>query len=68
MAAFFANLRNTVIAVLVLAAIVFVSALVASPVGAAVSVRTQPRALLAILAGIVMLAAIRIAFTAVTGT
>jgi len=51
-----------------LAAIVFVSALVASPVGAAVSVRTQPRALLAILAGIVMVAAIRIAFTAVTGT
>src|SRR6266566_3737069 len=51
-----------------LAAIVFVSALVASPVGAAVSVRTQPRVLLAILAGIVMLAAIRIAFTAVTGT
>src|SRR3989454_5265950 len=51
-----------------LAAIVFVSALVASPVGAAVSVRTQPRALLAILAGIVVLAAIRIAFTAVTGT
>lgn len=48
-----------------LAAIVFVSALVASPVGAAVSVRTQPRALLAILAVIVMLAAIRIAFTAV---
>ena len=51
-----------------LAAIVFVSALVASPIGAAVSVRTQPRALLAILAVIVMLAAIRIAFTAVTGT
>ena len=51
-----------------LAGIVFVSALVASPVGAAVSVRTQPRALLAILAVIVMLAAIRIAFTAVTGT
>lgn len=51
-----------------LAAIVFVSALVASPVGAAVSVRTQPRALLAILAVIVMFAAIRIAFTAVTGT
>jgi len=51
-----------------LAAIVFVSALVASPIGAAVSVRTQPRALLAILAAIVMLAAIRIAFTAVTGT
>jgi uncharacterized membrane protein YfcA len=51
-----------------LAAIVFVSAVVASPVGAAVSVRTQPRALLAILAVIVMLAAARIAFTAVTGT
>jgi len=51
-----------------LAAIVFVSALVAAPVGAAVSVRTQARALLAILAVIVMLAAIRIAFTAVTGT
>jgi uncharacterized membrane protein YfcA len=51
-----------------LAAIVFVSALVASPMGAAVSVRTQPRALLAILAVIVMLAAIRIVFTVVTGT
>ena len=51
-----------------LAAIVFVSALVASPVGAAVSVRTQPRALLAILAVIVILAAIRIVFTVVTGT
>jgi uncharacterized membrane protein YfcA len=51
-----------------LAAIVFVSALVASPVGAAVSVRTQPRALLAILSGIVILAAIRIAITAVTGS
>jgi uncharacterized membrane protein YfcA len=51
-----------------LAVIVFVAALVASPVGAAVSVRTQPRALLAILSGIVMLAAIRIAVTAVTGS
>jgi uncharacterized protein len=51
-----------------LAAIVFVAALVASPVGAAVSVRTQPRALLAILAVIVMLAAIRITITAVAGT
>jgi uncharacterized protein len=50
-----------------LAAIVFVSALLASPVGAAVSVRTQPRALLAILAVIVILAAIRILFTAVAG-
>ena len=51
-----------------LASIVFVSALLASPVGAAVSVRTQPRALLAILAGIVIVAAVRIAFTAVTGS
>ena len=51
-----------------LAALVFASALVASPIGAAVSVRTQPRALLAILAAIVALAAVRIAFTAVTGT
>jgi uncharacterized membrane protein YfcA len=51
-----------------LAAIVFVSALVASPVGAALSVRTQPRALLAILSVVVMLAAIRIALTAVTGS
>src|SRR2546422_1256031 len=50
------------------AAIVFVAALVASPIGAAVSVRTQPRALLAILSGVVILAAIRIAVTAVTGT
>jgi uncharacterized membrane protein YfcA len=51
-----------------LAAIVFVSALLASPIGAAVSVRTQPRALLAILSVVVMLAAIRIAVTAVTGS
>jgi uncharacterized membrane protein YfcA len=51
-----------------LAAIVFVSALLASPFGAAVSIRTQPRALLAILSVVVMLAAIRIAITAVTGS
>jgi hypothetical protein len=51
-----------------LAAIVFVSALVASPGGAAVSVRTQPRVLLGILSVIVMLAAIRVAITALTGT
>ena len=51
-----------------LAAVVFVSALVASPIGAAVSVRTQPRALLAILSVVVMLAAIRVAITAVTGS
>src|SRR5256714_13234670 len=51
-----------------LAAIVFVSALVASPVGAAVSVRTQPPPLLPILAGVVMLAGVRIAFTTGAGT
>jgi uncharacterized membrane protein YfcA len=51
-----------------LAAIVFVSALVASPIGAAVSVRTQPRALLAILSVLVIVAAIRVALTALTGT
>src|SRR5712691_243685 len=50
-----------------LAAVVFVSALVASPVGAAVSVRTQPRVLLGILSVIVMLAAIRITITALAG-
>jgi len=55
-------------AVAPLAAVVFVSALVASPIGAAVSVRTQPRALLAILSVVVMLAAIRVAITAVTGS
>ena len=51
-----------------LAAIVFVAALVASPIGAAVSVRTQPRPLLAILAVVVILAAIRVALTAITGS
>jgi uncharacterized protein len=51
-----------------LAAMVFVSALVASPIGAAVSVRTHPRALLVILSVVVMLAAVRIAITAVTGS
>jgi uncharacterized membrane protein YfcA len=51
-----------------LAAIVFVAALVASPFGAAVSVRTQPRALLVILSALVALAAVRIAITAVTGS
>jgi uncharacterized membrane protein YfcA len=50
-----------------LAGVVFVAALVASPIGAAVSVRTQPRALLAVLSVVVMFAAIRIAVTAVTG-
>jgi hypothetical protein len=42
--------------------------MVASPVGAALSIRTQPRALLAILSVIVILSAIRIAVTAVTGS
>lgn len=51
-----------------LATIVFVSALIASPIGAAVSVRTQPRALLAILSVVVMIAAARMAVTAVTGS
>lgn len=51
-----------------LAAVVFVSALVASPIGAAVSVRTHPRALLVTLSVVVMLAAVRIAITAVTGS
>jgi len=50
-----------------LASIVFVSALVASPMGAAVSVRTQPRLLLGILSAIVIVAAVRIAITALTG-
>ena len=50
-----------------LAAIVFVAALVASPIGAAVSVRTQPRLLLLILAVVVALAAVRIATSALTG-
>jgi len=51
-----------------LAAIVFVAALVASPVGAAVSVRTQPRVLLWTLSAIVAIAALRITITALTGT
>src|SRR3989475_10940137 len=45
-----------------LPAIVFVAALVASPIGAAVSVRTQPRALLAILAVVVIPAAVPVPF------
>jgi uncharacterized membrane protein YfcA len=51
----------------VLGAIVFVAALVVSPVGAAVSVRTHPGALTAGLAVLVLLAALRIAWTAVSG-
>jgi hypothetical protein len=49
-----------------LAAIVFVAALVASPVGASVSTRTQPRLLLVILSLIVALAAVRVAATALS--
>ena len=50
-----------------LATIVFVAALVASPVGAAVSMRAQPRVLLWALSAIVGLAALRIAVTALAG-
>lgn len=51
-----------------LALIVFGAAVVAAPVGSAVSVRTPSRALVGILALIVALTAIRIAITAVTGS
>ena len=50
-----------------LAAIVFLAALVASPIGAAVSRRTQPRVLMVLLAGVVGLAAARIAWQAISG-
>jgi uncharacterized membrane protein YfcA len=50
-----------------LAAIVAVSALVASPIGAWLSVRTQPQLLLRILAAVVIVAAIRMAASAVLG-
>lgn len=50
-----------------LAAIVFLAALVASPLGAAVSRRTEPRVLMLLLAAVVALAAVRIAAQAVTG-
>jgi uncharacterized membrane protein YfcA len=50
-----------------LGAIVFGTALVASPIGAAVSVRTQPRILLVVLSVVVVLAAVRIAFSAIVG-
>jgi uncharacterized membrane protein YfcA len=51
-----------------LAAVVVVSALVASPIGAWVSVRTKTASLMRLLAVIVALAAVRIAWTAITGT
>ncbi len=50
-----------------LAAIVVASALVGSPIGAWVSVRTRSDLLLRLLAGVVALAAIRIAWSAITG-
>ena len=50
-----------------LAAVVFVAALVASPIGAAVSVRTRPRRLMGVLAVVMFLMSIRLALTAVAG-
>ncbi len=50
-----------------LGVIVFAAALVVSPVGAALSTRAQPRTLTFALAVIVLLAAVRIAWTAVSG-
>lgn len=50
-----------------LAALVLGAALIASPIGAAVSQRTHPRALLRLLAVVVFLSGIRMAFQAVTG-
>lgn len=49
-----------------LVAVVFVAALVASPLGAAVSVRTRPRRLLYTLAAVVTLVALRVIWTAAT--
>jgi len=50
-----------------LAAIVALVALVASPIGAWVSIRTQPQLLLRILAAVVIIAALRMAASAVFG-
>jgi hypothetical protein len=50
-----------------LAAVVFVVALVASPIGAWLSVRTQPRVLTSMLAFVVILAALRMAWSAAFG-
>ena len=50
-----------------LAAIVAVVALVASPIGAWVSVRTQPQLLMKILAAVVIIAAMRMAASALFG-
>ena len=50
-----------------LAIVVLVSAVVASPIGAAVSQRTHPRALMTILSVVVLLSGLRMAWQAVTG-
>ncbi len=50
-----------------LAAVVLGAALIASPIGAAVSQRTHPRALLTLLAVVVVLSGMRMAWQAVTG-
>jgi uncharacterized membrane protein YfcA len=50
-----------------LGAVVFLSALVFAPIGAAISVRTRERALTYILAAILAVGAARIAWTAMTG-
>jgi uncharacterized membrane protein YfcA len=50
-----------------LASIVAIVALLASPIGAWVSIRTQPQLLLRILAVVVIIAALRMAATAVFG-
>lgn len=48
--------------------IVFAAALISAPIGAWVSVRTHPRALIGLLAVVVFLSGIRMAWQAVTGT
>jgi len=50
-----------------LAAIVAIVALVASPIGAWVSIRTQPQILMRVLAAVVVIAALRMAATAIFG-
>ena len=50
-----------------LALVVFVAAFVFSPLGAALSVRTEPRRLMGLLAVIMLLTGIRLAVTALTG-
>jgi uncharacterized membrane protein YfcA len=50
-----------------LATVVAIVALVASPIGAWVSIRTQPQVLMKILAAVVIVAALRMAATAIFG-